>query len=184
MSKKPRERDSMTVIIVNRDMYSGHSVSANINGFAVADGSYRTLQLSSLPAEETFKSHTDNALTSGSVDLAANSFDITVPSLSTTAVLLKGSASGIIYSRELTGGIKIYPNPATNDLFVSLSSHIAEPTRISVTDASGRQIMTDIVNFDGHSPLHLDISSIQEGYYILSAENRHCSSTGNFAVIR
>jgi hypothetical protein len=176
--------DSMTVIIVNRDMYSGHSVSVNISGFAVADGSYQTLQLSSLPAEETFKSHTDNALTSGSVDLAANSFDITVPSLSTTAVLLKGSASGIIYSRELTDGIKIYPNPAANDLFISLSSHIAEPTRISVTDVSGRQIMTQIVNFDGHSPLHLDISSIQEGYYILSAENRHYSSTGNFAVIR
>jgi hypothetical protein len=66
--------DSMTVIIVNRDMSSTRNVTVNLNGISVPGGSYKTLQLSSLPATETFKSHTDNALKTISVTVRSNSF--------------------------------------------------------------------------------------------------------------
>lgn len=80
--------DSMTVIIVNRDMSNSKTVTVNINNFSVANGDYNTLQISSLPGTETFVSHTQNALKKNTVNVNSNSFTITVPGLSTTAIVL------------------------------------------------------------------------------------------------
>lgn len=80
--------DSLTVIVVNRDMGASRTVTINLNNFTVANGTYKTLQLSSLPATETFVSHTQNALKSNTVTANSNSLTLTVPSLSTTAILL------------------------------------------------------------------------------------------------
>lgn len=81
--------DSLTVIVVNRDMNASRSVTINLNNFNVANGNYTTLQLASLPNTETFVSHTQNALKSSTVAVSSNSLTITVPALSTTAILLK-----------------------------------------------------------------------------------------------
>ncbi len=40
--------DSMTVILVNRDLSASRTVTVNISGFSVSNGSYKTLGLSSL----------------------------------------------------------------------------------------------------------------------------------------
>jgi hypothetical protein len=80
--------DSLTVILVNRDMTISRTATINLSNFTVANGNYKTLQLSSLPATETFVSHTQNALKESTVAVNSNSLTITVPALSTTAILL------------------------------------------------------------------------------------------------
>jgi hypothetical protein len=80
--------DSLTVMLVNRDMNASRSVTINLSNFNVANGNYQTLQLASLPATESFVSHTQNALKSNTVTVSSNSFTISVPALSTTAILL------------------------------------------------------------------------------------------------
>jgi hypothetical protein len=85
--------DSLTVMIVNRDMTSSRNVTVNITGLSVSNGSYETLQLSSLPASETFKSHTDNALKNNTVNVSSNSFTISVPSLLYNSHFIKRSIS-------------------------------------------------------------------------------------------
>ncbi|HEY6914672.1 MAG TPA: RICIN domain-containing protein, partial [Paludibacter sp.] len=80
--------DSLTVILVNRDMNASQTVTVNLSHFNVTNGNYKTLQLSSLPTTETFVSETQNALKTGTVAVASNSLTITVPALSTTAILL------------------------------------------------------------------------------------------------
>ena len=176
--------DSMTVIIVNRDMSSACNVTVNINEFSINDGNYTTLQLSSLPSAETFNSHVSNALKLNSVAVNSNSFTITVPALSTTAVLLKSIASGIKKPLKLADEIKIYPNPATEILSVSVRSNVPEPTQISVFDRGGYQVITSLVNYDGHSPINLNLSSLSEGYYFLSVKNKHCASTKSFTILK
>lgn len=176
--------DSMTVIIVNRDMSSAHNVKVNLNGFLATDGSYNTLQLASLPSAETFKSHTDNALKKNSVAVNSNSFTISVPALSTTAVLLKATITGVSDIKNQPAGIEIYPNPATDKLNVRISSNVAEPTEVTVSDLSGRKIQTTVMSFDGHSPITLDISALTRGFYLLSVRNTHCRSTKCFSVIQ
>ncbi|MGN7889836.1 glycoside hydrolase family 44 protein [Dyadobacter endophyticus] len=80
--------DSLTVMLVNRDMNAPRTVTVNLSNFTIANGNYKTLQLASLPATETFVSHTQNALQEGTAAVNSNSLTITVPALSTTAILL------------------------------------------------------------------------------------------------
>lgn len=98
--------DSLTVMLVNRDMSASRTVTINLNNFTVANGNYQILQLSSLPSTETFVSHTQNALKTGSVAVNSNSLTITVPALSTTAILLVKAAAPVTYvtlSNRATG---------------------------------------------------------------------------------
>jgi hypothetical protein len=177
--------DSMTVIIVNRDMSSSRNVTVNLNDFSVANGSYSTLQLAALPASETFISHANNALNMNSVTVNSNSFTIAVPKLSTTAVMLKWSpATEIEKVKSQADELRIFPNPVTDHLNVSIPSNIAESTQITVFDQGGRQIMTSIVNFDGHSPIRMNVSSLSDGIYLVSVRNNHCTSVKSFAIVR
>lgn len=95
--------DAMTVIIVNKDMNSSQNVTVNLNGFSVPNGNYTTLQLSSLPATETFVSETQNALKTSQVAVNSNSLTISVPKLSTTAILLKKASVIITIQNKATG---------------------------------------------------------------------------------
>ncbi len=95
--------DEMTVIIVNKDMNSAQNLTVNLNGFSVNNGNYKTLQLSSLPATETFVSETQNALKTSQVSVNSNSLTISVPKLSTTAILLKKASVVITIQNKATG---------------------------------------------------------------------------------
>jgi hypothetical protein len=178
--------DSMTVIIVNRDMSSSQTVTVNLNGFPADNGSASTLQLSSLPSTETFISHTNNALKSNSVTVNSNSFSITVPALSTTAVLLKSTTvTGILKNFNQVDEIKIFPNPATDNLTVSIGPiATGEPTEIIVFDQLGRKIQVSEINYDIHSPFTLDVSGFSSGLYFMSVKNSHYMATRSFSIIR
>lgn len=178
--------DSMTVIIVNRDMSSARNVTVNLNGLSVTDGSYSTLQLSSLPTTETFKSHTNNALKLNSVSVNSNSFTITVPSLSTTAVILKSTSTtaGIQDIKSQTDEIKVFPNPATDKLNVSIRSNVAEPTEVTIYDQSGRKMQSLETAYDGLTPIIMNVSSLSGGFYLVSVKNSHCMSTRRFFVLK
>jgi hypothetical protein len=178
------ELDSTTVIIVNRDISSAQNVTVNLSGVAVANGSYTTLQLSSLPATETFVSHSQNALKENSVIVNSNSFTLSVPALSTTAVLLRSSPTGVVTQRRQADEIKIFPNPVTDKLFVSIRSNVAEPVEITVYDQGGRRIQSSKRYYDGISPITINISALADGFYFLSVSSTNITSTRNFAVIR
>lgn len=177
--------DSMTVIIVNRDMSSSRKVTVNLNGFSITNGDYATLQLSSLPSNETFVSHTNNALKKSTVNASANSFTITVPALSTTAVLLKSSTITGIEPTKIQGDeSEVFPNPTSDKIYIRLSSNIAEPTQILIYDQGGRQIKNLFVNYDGYSPINMDVSALSPGYYLLSVKNSHGVVTKNIVISR
>jgi hypothetical protein len=176
--------DSMTVIIVNRDTNASRNMTVNINGFSVSDGSYQTLQLSSLPLTETFKSHTDNALKSGTANVSSNSFSITVPSLSTTAVLLKaGPAAAVNNLNKQNDIFRVYPTPANNYVNVEIPSS-SEPMEISVFDATGKKVRSSVEAFEKNTPVNLDVSNLAEGYYLLKVQNKHFTDTKGFTIAR
>jgi hypothetical protein len=176
--------DSTTIILVNRDMKASHKVTVNLNGLSVADGNYKTLQLASLPASETFKSRTNNALKENSVAVASNSLTITVPALSTTAVILQSTPTTRVKELNKYTEMKLYPNPVENELFISSGATVAEPTQITVFDQQGRRVKVIDTHFDGHSAIKVDVSSIQQGYYFLSVKSDHYNSVKSFVVKR
>jgi len=176
--------DSMTVIIVNRDMSSAHNVIVNINGFPAVNGNYSTLQLSDLPSSETFNSHTSNALKKSIAAVNSNAFNITVPALSTTAVILTKLTTGISELKNGINEIKIFPNPAKDKINVSWSTTIAGQTEISVFDVMGRKMLNSFMKYDGYSPISIDISPLEKGVYFLSVKNNQNTSTKMFTVVR
>jgi hypothetical protein len=176
--------DSMTVIIVNRDMNSSRIVTVNLQEFSASNGSFKTLQLASLPSNETFVSHTQNALKANSVAVASNSFTIEVPALSTTAVLLKATVTGISERNDKMPELNVYPNPANDMVNIDLKSGLTEPAEIAISDLMGRRIKHTVANFDGFSPVSLDISELTEGVYILSVQNNQFRSVRKFSVVK
>lgn len=176
--------DSTTIIIVNRDMKAARNVTVDLNGLSVEDGNYTTLQLSSLKGE-TFKSEKDNALKEGVVSVSYNSFTINVPSLSTTAILLQSSpTTGFHPLENETGEMKLYPNPVSNNLKVNIGSNLAESTQIDVLDQVGRRIFSMDVDFNGFTPINVNVSSLTNGIYYLAVKNSHFVSTERFTVIK
>jgi hypothetical protein len=115
--------DSMTVILVNRDMNASRTATINLSNFNVDNGNYKTFQLSSLPATESFVSETQNALKANTVAVNSNSLTITVPALSTTAILLKKSAS----SAFVPDPNKIY------NIIESNSNNVVGPSSVGST---------------------------------------------------
>ena len=163
--------DSMTVILVNRDQTSPKTISVNLANFTAAEGNHKTLQLSSLPAAETFKSHTNNALKESLVEVDSNSFTLTVPALSTTAVLLKASTVGVQGINKRIGEMIIYPNPATESVKVHLDSPVAAAVQIILFDQQGRKVKELNTWHDGLSAIQVDVSSLQPGFYFLSVKS-------------
>lgn len=176
--------DSMTVILVNRDMKASRTATINLNNFVVNDGNYSTLQLSSLPTTETFKSHTNNALKLNSVSVNSNSFTITLPSVSVTAVVLKSATTALNPLSNPQELMKIYPNPVDDKLNVSISSNNAETTEITLYDRSGRKLSVTNLSYDGFTPISIDTSTLIDGFYLLSMKNNSLLATKSFIVNR
>ncbi|MBN2175361.1 MAG: T9SS type A sorting domain-containing protein [Bacteroidales bacterium] len=176
--------DSMTVIIVNRDMTSERNVTVNLNECIINDGNYTALQLSSLPSTETFISHTDNALEENSVEVNSNSFTITVPALSTTAVLLSSIVVGIEEYNNQADEIKIFPNPVSESLNKSMNSTIAECIEITIYDQSGRKMQSLQKYYDGNSLISINTSKITKGFYLLIVKKSSGISIKSLTVIK
>lgn len=178
--------DAMTVIIVNKDMSASRTVTVNLNGFTSENGNSETLQLSGLPATETFVSHTNNALKKNSVNVNSNSFTITVPALSTTAVLLKtGTSLSVNKVNTLADvGVMIYPNPVNDKLQIKFDSAITEPTEIAVYNVAGQKLKAFTVNNDQQQVHILDVSGFSTGSYFLLVKNDNFKKSIPFIITR
>ena len=156
--------DSMTVILVNRDLSASRTVTVNISGFSVSNGSYKTLRLSSLPSGETFISHSSNALKSSTVAVSGNSFNITLPSVSTTAVILTGTGTGIEQDpQDLYGSesLSIFPNPASDVLKIHTGDQISGDITLRLTDLDGNTVL--IRDIENNSLLDLSATGLASG---------------------
>jgi len=119
--------DSMTVILVNRDGTGPQTVNASLKGFVPA-GSGTTLQLSGLSGE-TFVSHTENALNTGTLAVTNGNFSLTLPAYSVTAVRF-GTSKPVVVEP---------PAEAPAGLRIEVDRVIARPgERIALLDVHGR----------------------------------------------
>ena len=176
--------DSMTVILVNRDLNSTHLVTVNLSGFSVANGTYNTLQIASLPTTETFVSHASNALKKSTVTVSGNSFSIVLPTVSTTAIILKANTSAIEIPKSQSSEIKLFPNPANESLNIAISSQKVAVTDISVYSQNGNLVAFYKYDYNGSTPMKIDTNMLQTGLYLVKIENSVFLGSKKFSVIR
>ncbi len=88
------DMNDLTVILVNRDLEQNQPVTVTLDHFNILDQVLQTLQLNQLPEQETFMSHTDNALQHSSVVNQNGTFTMTLPPLSITTIRVPGRLIG------------------------------------------------------------------------------------------
>lgn len=165
--------DSLTVILVNRDLSAPRTVTVNLAGFSVPNGNYNILELSSLPSAETFISHTSNSLKSKAVAVSGNSFTLTLPSLSTSAVLLAGTGTGIEENQPGPDGARLmstYPNPTSGKFRFHIDDQAPGNIELKFTDLAGNVVLA--IEAENGSEIDLSETALAGGMYVVTAENQ------------
>jgi hypothetical protein len=162
--------DSMTVILVNRSISATRTATVNLSNFIISNGTYNTLQLNQLPSTETFISHSSNALKKGTVTVSGNSLNISLPPLSTTAIILKGTTvTSISESTENRLTAILYPNPVSGqNAFIDLSAEKITDLKVEFFNMLGEVIYSR--TYTGASPSLIEIpcANIPQGVYMIS----------------
>jgi hypothetical protein len=179
--------DSITVILVNRDLGSSRTTTVNLTGFNVPDGGYTTKQLSSLPSSETFNSHSSNALKNSTVNVTANSFTISLPALSTTAIILKGTGTSV---EETSAGdsdinpLRLYPNPACDRVSIDLGPEAQSICKVVIYDISGRVVDSYLMESQGNGILNINTEKYGKGIYVIEVANKSFDKTAKLMIMK
>jgi len=75
--------------------------------------------------------------------------------------------------------IKFYPNPASSELSIALSTAFEAPVSVTIFDLNGRSLISKILN-PGNLIYHVDINNLDKGMYIISISNTTGSISERF----
>lgn len=160
--------DSMTVILVNRNLTAAHTTNINLSNFSVNNGAYNTKQLNSLPSTETFISHTNNALTSGTVTVNSNAFSISLPALSITAVILQSPSTTALDNLSSNEKLTVWPNPATEIVHIKYEGKKAF-SEITISDLLGKEVKTEKTGIKNDH--EFSVQDLESGVYFLTLKD-------------
>jgi hypothetical protein len=164
--------DSVTLVLVNRSVGSTKSVRVSFNGYVLADEPFQLMELSNLPASETFVSHTVNALKKKSAIPTGNVLNISLPPMSITSVLLKGASGEVITGMEEIEGatiFQVYPNPVSDNSEVTIEIHSHGKAVLTLLDVNGREtqsMLNQSIGSEGYRN-SFSMADLPKGMYFL-----------------
>lgn len=176
------DNDSITLMVVNRDLNASKTVKVNLNGFEARNGSHTSLQLAALPGTETFVSHTQNALNKNTVTVENSGFTITVPPLSTTAVLIAASTSALTDIPVDSSAPLLYPNPASDCVNIRLAEVGSGDVTTRIYTPEGKLIHSELLRGQGTGLLQLNTHHLTDGLYIIQLENKKSTSYSYISI--
>lgn len=176
------DNDSMTVMIVNRDLTVSKTVKVNLNGFTARNGSHATLQLSALPGSETFISHTQNNLNKSTVTVNNNSFTITVPKLSTTAVLVTSATTSDQVITYPDNAPILYPNPASDVVNIRFPTICRSNSQARIFTPEGKLIHSEELPTNGLDQIQLYTNHLTDGLYFLKIDYGETTNYNYFCI--
>jgi hypothetical protein len=163
--------DSLSIVLVNRSLTATKSVNLKFTGYNLVDEPFTTLKLTSLPAAETFTSHTANALKKSTVTQSANSITISLSPLSISTIQLKGTRGEMVTGTEdesIEKMFKVYPNPLAANSKVTVEINKSGYATVDMIDLNG-QVLKTIHKGKITSPTfkkETDMSGLSKGVYI------------------
>jgi len=163
--------DSLTTILVNRSLDQTYNTSIDLMNFGVADGNYTTLSLLELPEDETFESHTVNALQQATAQVSSHTLTMSLPPLSITAVLLEGTTDPVLANMQIENNKNTFELRHGPSGIAKLNYAINKAThvQIDVIDMNGRRIQTleDAWQEEDSYSLYYNTSHLQNGLYLV-----------------
>jgi hypothetical protein len=162
--------DSMTIFLVNRSSTQTYPTNVSLQNFAVNKNAYNTLVLKNLGSNETFVSHTQNALQSGTVNVVNNTFSVSLPPYSITAVILSKNTPTSVNTiqRKNTKEFYIQQNQS-KAITIIYKPNQTSNIQIELFDMNGRKIISleNRVSQAGVFSKTIDCSNFVPGIYII-----------------
>lgn len=161
--------DSLSIFLVNRSVDKSQTVTVQLSNYFIGNGTYNALTLENLPVDETFKSHTNNALVKRIESASNNSTTVVLPKMSVTALLLKGSTNSSREKINESVNISLFPNPAETKATLNFSLKNEETVLVQLCNLQGKLIqnIANEKNNSGNHSLEILTSDLDPGIYLV-----------------
>lgn len=164
------DKDSMSILLINRSIKDEIETEIQLKNYEVPDGEYRLSQLSDLPEEESFISHTINALKEKSVMVQNGKATITLPPLSTSTLQLCKTEQTELYEQK-NPILRVYPTYAVSCLYVE---GLNEKATIQLISTDGKVVLKKETQQTNEK---IDISNLPSGYYLCAVTMNDVTKT-------
>lgn len=163
-------KDSLSVLLINRSFEQEADITINLRNYDIEDGEYPLLELSELPAEESFVSHTINALKKKEVIFNEGKTTVTLAPLSTSTILVtaKGSTKN---SHNRASTLRIYPTSMTTQLFID---GLEEEATVQIINTEGKVMIKETITT---SKAPIDVSTLASGHYLCAITMKNVTKT-------
>ena len=129
--------DSMTVVLINRSPDAAQAVRVRFDHFLPMQEQIAMYTLSQLPADETFVSHTQNALKKSDVNVAGNVLEASLPPMSVSSIQLRNGGT-VLGETPTAASFQVFPNPSWEAITARWADQGFD--KITITECSGREL--------------------------------------------
>lgn len=164
------DKDSMSILLINRSIKDEIETEIQLKNYEVPDGEYRLSQLSDLPEEESFISHTINALKEKSVMVQNGKATITLPPLSTSTLQLCKTEQTELHEQK-NPILRVYPTYAMSCLYVE---GLNEKATIQLISTDGKVVLKKETQQTNEK---IDISNLPSGHYLCAVTMNDVTKT-------
>ncbi|MGE0077570.1 MAG: T9SS type A sorting domain-containing protein [Bacteroidales bacterium] len=106
-------------------------------------------------------------------------------------IITQGFQQGDLFSTDVEkpdlpkSDIKVYPNPASVDVFIEISSSTAKGNATAeLFDITGRMVDSKVINLEDNTPCKLTVSSLKSGIYLVKITFDNSKSSKVFKLIK
>ena len=176
--------DSMTIFLVNRHTTDTKDIQIDFHNFAVKDEPVQLYTLSELPSNETFVSHTENALKVKSMDLTDILGSVQLEPLSVNALVLRGELTLATEILPVQTGLEIFPNPSNGMLGVRFNLEHPGQVQIDLYHGNGQKLATlsHVQSFAGINHFEANLSEYPSGFYWITVRSDQWIETRKFIL--
>jgi hypothetical protein len=177
--------ETSCMITVSRDWYNSATISVpsiiSCAGFNIASGSYNS---GTIGSASTHVDLCDAGHPTWGIDGPGGTIASTTTYCSCTNNCIITGISEPVQGNSVISSV--YPNPATNNIYLVVNSTEAEKVSVEVYDMLGkRQLLFSIKTILGENKKEIEISSLAEGSYILKVtDSKGSQSNKMFSVIK
>lgn len=90
-----------------------------------------------------------------------------------TIILTLLMSIGAMSFAQSSNPLNLYPNPATDHMYVQVPDNFSGATNIYVTDMNGRVVTAVKTNLDEYAfrKVELELANLDKGYYFINVED-------------
>jgi len=177
--------DSMTIFLINRHTSATKDIQIDVRGFVINNEPIQLYTLSELPSEETFTSHTENALQTKKIDIPVGHISVQLEPMSVNALVLQAAPISVSDPESVQMGLKVFPNPSSGLLSIEFNVEKTSEHRVELYNGSGQKMATlsQAKSFSGTNYFEANLSEYPSGLYWIRVSADNYSETRKFFLV-